>query len=89
MTTEVPRSSLAIPPGELLREEIEARGVTQRWLAEQMGRKARVIGEVVNGRRAVSPALALDLERTLGASAEFWLNLEARYRLALLRQRSA
>ena len=90
MTTEAPpRSVLAIPPGEFLREELEARGMTQRSLADQMGRSARAVGEVIRGRRPITPGLALDLERALGASAEFWLNLEARYQLALLRQRSA
>jgi addiction module HigA family antidote len=90
MTTEsLPRTTLAIPPGEFLKEELLARHMTQRQLAAQIGRPVHAVGDVVRARRAITPALALDLERALGASAEFWLNLEARYRLTLLRQRSA
>ena len=90
MTTDVaPRADLAIPPGEFLREELAARRLSQRQFAAQMGRSVQAISDVIGARRAISPALALDFERVLRASAEFWLNLEARYQLTLLRKHSA
>ena len=44
---------IAIPPGELLAEELEARSMTQRDLATRMGRPPRVISEIVRGRKAI------------------------------------
>ena len=83
------RSDLAIPPGELLAEEIEARRMLQRDLAALMGRQPNVISEIVRGRKAITPRTALQLERALGIDAGFWLNLEAQYRLALARREVA
>ena len=64
-----PRSDLAIPPGELLAEEIEARGMLQRDLAALMGRQPNVVSEIVRGRKAITPRTALQLERALGIDA--------------------
>ena len=51
-TKTVQRSSdLAIPPGELLEEDLEARGITQKDLARQTGRPAQAINEIIRGRR--------------------------------------
>jgi len=72
---------VAIPKGETLAEEIEARGVSQSELARRMGRPVRAVNEIVRGRKAITAATALDLEDALGVSAIFWLRLEAAYQL--------
>ncbi len=71
-------SDMAIPPGEILAEELEARSMTQRQLAEEMGRPAQVINEIIKGKKAITPATALQLEDALGPSAEFWMGLRRR-----------
>ena len=78
-------SDLAIPPGETLAEELEARGMTQKELASHLGRPAQVINEIIKGKKAITPETALGLEAVLGISAQFWVNLEAKYRLTLAR----
>jgi HTH-type transcriptional regulator/antitoxin HigA len=82
---------IAIPPGEYLAEEIEARGFTQKALAAQMGRPANAINEIIHGKKAITAETALQLERVMPEiSARFWLNLETDYQLtkAILAQRS-
>lgn len=69
------------PPGEFIKEELEARGWTQEDLAEIMGRQSSVISGLVNGKRAVSPDIASDLAATFGTTAQFWMNLETAYQL--------
>ncbi len=78
-------SDMAIPPGEILAEELEARNMTQRQLAEEMGRPAQVINEIIKGKKSITPATALQLEDALGPSAEFWMGLQTTYRLTLAR----
>ena len=73
----------AIHPGELLAEEIDARGMTQRELALAMGRPPQVISEIVRGRRGISAETALQLEAALGTAAHIWVGLDVDYRLAL------
>ena len=82
-------SDAAIPPGELLAEEIEARGMTQRALAEAMGRPPQAINEISRGKKAITPRTAIEIEQALGIAASFWVNLEASYRLALARREVA
>ena len=82
-------SDLAIPPGETLSEEIEARGMSQRELAERTGRPEQAISEIINGKKAITAETALQLEKVLGISAAAWVNLEADYRETLARIREA
>ena len=78
-------SDMAIPPGEILAEELEARDMTQRQLAEEMGRPTQVINEIIKGKKAITPETALQLEDAIGPSAEFWMGLQATYGLTLAR----
>ena len=76
-----------ICPGEILEEELVARGMTQKELARRMGRPVQSINEVIKGKRALTAETALDLERVLGIEAGLWVRLEGDYRLALARQK--
>lgn len=69
------------PPGDFIREELDARDWTQSELAEIMGRSPKEISDLVSGKRAVSPEIAVELEAALGPSAAYWLSLESSYRL--------
>lgn len=70
------------PPGEFLQEELDARGWSQTELAEIMGRPARLINEIIAGKRAITPETAVQLGDSLGTGAEVWLNLESQYQLS-------
>jgi HTH-type transcriptional regulator/antitoxin HigA len=54
-----------------------------------MGRPPQVISQIVRGRKQVTPETALQLAAAFGTSEEFWINLEARYRLHRERQKSS
>lgn len=82
-------SDLAIHPGELLAEEIEEHGLTQKALAEAMGRPAQVVNEIIRGRKAITAETAIQLESALGTSARFWLNLQSMYDLTRARESMA
>jgi HTH-type transcriptional regulator / antitoxin HigA len=75
------RPAEAFPPGEILREELEARGWTQTDLAEILGRPFVLVNEIIAGKRSITPETAKGLAAALGTSPEFWLNLEAAYQL--------
>ena len=68
-------------PGHIIRRELEARGWTQKDLADIMGRPEQAISEIVNGRKRIIPETALQLAEAFGTSADLWLNLESNYRL--------
>lgn len=70
----------AFPPGDFIKEELEARGWTQQTLAEIMGRQTSVVSAVVNGKRAISLDIANELAAAFGTSVEYWMNLEKSYR---------
>ncbi|MFH1635194.1 MAG: helix-turn-helix domain-containing protein [Chloroflexota bacterium] len=74
------------PPGETLLEMLEERGMSQAELAERTGRPKKTINEIIKGKATITPATALQLERVLGAPANFWNNREQQYRESLARQ---
>ncbi|MBI4829954.1 MAG: HigA family addiction module antidote protein [Candidatus Lindowbacteria bacterium] len=78
-------SDLAIPPGEILEETLDARGMTQAELARRMGRPVQVINEIVKGVKSITPDTAIQLEHVLGAPAHVWLGLENEYQLTKAR----
>ena len=75
----------AVKPGDILREEMEAREWSQADLAHILDRPIQVVNEVLQGRKAITPETAIGLATAFGTSAEFWLNLENSYRLHLAR----
>ena len=78
-------SDMAIPPGEILAEELQAQGMTQKECARRMGRPAQVINEIIKAKKAITAETALQLEVVVGGSADYWLGLETTYRLTLAR----
>ncbi|MGH4021339.1 MAG: HigA family addiction module antitoxin [Pseudonocardiaceae bacterium] len=86
MPTTAPMSP--IHPGEVLAEEYLAPwGVTQHRLAVDIGVPPRRINEIVHGKRRISADTALRLARYFGTSERFWLNLQGRYDLEVVRDR--
>jgi HTH-type transcriptional regulator/antitoxin HigA len=85
MTTKRAWPDVAIPPGETLAEELEARAMSQKALALKMGRPVQVVNEIVLGKKQIVARTALDLEAALKIPAEFWMNLEIGYQLTKAR----
>ena len=75
------------PPGDFLKEELEARGWTQADLAKILGRPRRLIGEIIEGKRAITAETAWGLGDAFGVDPQFWLNLESAYQLSRVRPR--
>lgn len=71
------------PPGEFIRDELEARSWTQEDLAEILGRPLRTVNQIIAGKKAITPQTAQELAAAFGTTAELWLNLENSYRLTL------
>jgi addiction module HigA family antidote len=69
-----------IHPGETLREDfMKPLGLTANRLAINLRVPAARIGEIVNGRRAITADTALRLARYFGTSPQFWINLQSNY----------
>lgn len=69
-------------PGRVLSEVYMAEmGLNQSQLAAKCGCSPRKINEIVNGKRAVSPEFAIQLEKILGTTAEMWVRIQAEYDL--------
>lgn len=73
-------------PGRIIRRELEARGWTQKDLAEIMDRPEQTISQIVNARKRITPKTALQLAAAFGTSADLWLGLEKDYQLYLARK---
>ena len=64
-------------PGEMLREDfLPDYGLTAAGLASAIGVSRQSVNELLRGRRAVSPEMALRLGKLFGNSPEFWLNAQ-------------
>ncbi len=83
--TDVRNIAEAFPPGEFIKEELEARGWTQDDLADILGRQNSVVSAIVNGKRAISLDIANDLAAAFGTTPQFWMNLETTYQLFVKR----
>ena len=68
-------------PGEILKEEIEYRGISQRKLSEQTGISYTMLNEILNAKRPVSETIALILEAVLGIEAEMLVDMQLRYNM--------
>ena len=68
-----------IHPGEMIKDEIEFRGITQTELAREIDMPVSVVNEILNGKRSVNIEFALLLEAALGIEADLWIRLQADY----------
>jgi addiction module HigA family antidote len=75
-----------IHPGEILKEEIEYRGISQRKLAAQMGVAYSVLNEVLNAKRPVTIEYALLFEAALGIDAGIFIRMQADYNVQTAKQ---
>ncbi len=70
-------------PGEILKDELEARELSINRFAQILDVPPGRISQIIHGKRSVSPDTALRLGRYFGNSPEFWMNLQMHYDLAI------
>lgn len=78
-------------PGEILLEEfLKPLKLSQEQLVKHLGGAwtQPKLSEIINKKRQVTEAIALDFADVFGTSAEFWLNLQYNYDLWIARQKT-
>lgn len=70
----------AVHPTEIVKDEIKARGISQKELAFRMGMKTSNLSRLLKGEN-ITPAVAAQLEVALDIPSEFWLNLQSQYEI--------
>jgi antitoxin HigA-1 len=73
------------PGGFVLRERIEPLGLSITDAAAALGVTRTTLSELVNGKRGISPEMAVRLSKVFGGTAEGWLVQQAQYDLAHVR----
>ncbi len=76
----------SVPPGDILVEELESRGMSQAELSQRTGLARKTINEIIKAKAPITPESALKLERVFRQPAEYWLNLENLFQEAQARQ---
>ncbi len=76
-------------PGEVLKDEIEYRKISQSVLAKQMGISYKILNDILNERRAVTPTTAMMFEAALNIPAYSLINLQTKYNMQIVRQDSS
>lgn len=80
----LPKNRRPVHPGEVLSEEfLKPLKLSQRSFAEHLGGTwtQPKVNAIVNEKRGITEAIALDFADVFGTSPEFWLNLQIRYNL--------
>ena len=68
-------------PGEVLKDELQARGISQKKFSSLIGVSYTMLNEILNGKRPISADMSLLLEAALGIDATIWNNMQSRYNL--------
>ncbi len=68
-------------PGEVLKDEIEYRNISQRQLAEKMGIPYKALNDLLNGRRSLTTPTAMMLEAALDIPADSLMRLQLKYNM--------
>jgi addiction module HigA family antidote len=74
-------------PGRLLRRELEARALSANRLALDIGVPSGRVTDILNGRRSITADTAVRLGRYFGNSAQFWLDLQGQYDIAVVERK--
>jgi len=80
--------SIAVHPGDILRDMLEEHGIAKRRLAEHLDTDPARINEICRRRRGVSAQMALMLAKAFGASPGLWLNLQKNWELSQVDSRA-
>ncbi len=75
-----------IHPGALAKANLDELNLSVAEAAKTMKITRQQLHNVIEGRSAVSPAMALRFEMAFGGSADMWLRMQASYDLARARK---
>lgn len=81
MTTNKLIPFIATHPGEVIKDEIEARNISLQTFASLLGVESSYLDELISGKRSITVDTASLLERELCIPASFWLHLQSQYNL--------
>ena len=74
-------------PGEYIKDELDARGLHQQDLVDKMKVSKSEISLIIHGHRDINAKTAVLLEMALGIDAEFWMNLQVKYDIDLVKKK--
>jgi addiction module HigA family antidote len=78
-----------ITPGEILLEEfLEPIGISQAKLARDLKVPPNRINQIINGKREITADTALRLGKYFGIEPEFWLNLQMRFNMKIVKEKA-
>ena len=76
-------------PGDVLKEELECRKISQKRFSEILGIPYTMLNEILNGKRPVTSDFALMVEAALNINPELLIYMQARYNMALAREKQS
>ncbi len=82
-------TDVTLHPGEVLMMELEARGIKKSAFAAQIQMKPSHLSELLHGKRNVSAATALKLEKLLDIDAEYWMRVQVYHDLFIERSKNS
>ena len=80
-------TDVALHPGEVLQDELEARAFKKTAFAALLGIKPGHLSELLYGKRHISAGTALKLEKLLDIPAEYWMRVQMHYDLFVERNK--
>ena len=78
-------SFIPVHPGEIIKEELQSRGISQKRFAEVVRVSYTMLNDILNGRRPVSTDFALLIEAATNINAEMLMNMQTRYNMQIAR----
>ncbi|MDR0865464.1 MAG: HigA family addiction module antidote protein [Candidatus Symbiothrix sp.] len=75
-----------IHPGEVLKDEIECRGISQIKLSAQMGMSYKVLNDILNERRPLTTTTAMLFEAAMGLPADALMRMQLKYNMQIAKQ---
>ena len=79
-------SFIPVHPGEIIKEELQSRGISQKRFAEVVVVSYTMLNDILNGRRPVSTDFALLIEAATNINAEMLMNMQTRYNMQIARK---
>lgn len=77
-----------IYPGEMLKDELAARALSQKKFAELINMPYTAFNEIINGKRPITTDTALKIEAATGIAADIWRGLQSDYDMQTARRDS-
>ncbi|MCU0353696.1 MAG: HigA family addiction module antitoxin [Cytophagales bacterium] len=72
-------------PGVLLKKQLQSANIKAKFVAEKIHVSNSQFGDILNGKRRITPKIALLLEKEFGYRAKDWVRLQADYELEVER----